>query len=240
MFFRKKTDASKGDGLTFELFDKITIQVPKSFERKTRIINALQNGHYEASEVRALQAHLEPQDRLLDLGSGIGVVASLAAQTIPGGHVTCVEANAALLPIIRSNLDRNGAQDATLLHGAVCSDPAEDQIDFHIGPNFTAASLTVEGRKRFKTHRVPALRFSDVLAQSRPTFITCDIEGGEQNLLETPLPASVRFFCLEIHLSWLGERGIQQFFDRMHAQGFAYHPKGSAGGIVCFKRVPER
>ncbi len=57
------------------------------------------------------------------------------------------------------------------------------------------------------------------------------------DLMDTTLSASVRLVCLEVHLVWLGERGIQQFFAKMHGQGFAYHPKGSVGGIVCFKRI---
>ena len=237
MLFRRKPDPDKPTGLQFRLFDRITVEVPPSFASRKRIINVLKQGRYEAEEARALQAHLTEDDRLLELGSGIGVLGSLAAQIIPARNITCVEANEALLPVIRGNLDRNGASAATLLHGAVCSKPEAAEIDFHIGPNFTAASLSSEGRGSFRTHRVPALRFADVLEQVTPTFILCDVEGAELDLIETTLPASVRFFCLEIHLVWLGEAGIQRVFDKMHRQGFAYHPKGSAGGIVCFKRI---
>lgn len=235
--FRRTPKPSRPDLLSFELFSKIRVEVPEAFSKKTRIHQALKTGRYEAEEARALQRNLDPEDRLLDLGSGIGAIASLAAQTIPSRSITCIEANPDLLPIIRGNLDRNNASEATLIHGAVCSSPQSSEAEFHIGPNFTAASLSAEGRGRFKTIHVPTLRFSELLAQSDPTFITCDVEGAELDLLETTLPASVRFFCLEVHLVWLGERGIQEFFNRMHAQEFAYHPKGSAGGIVCFKRI---
>ena len=100
-------------------------------------------------------------------------------------------------------------------------------------------TLSAEGRGQFETHQVPALNFADVLELSRPTVITCDVEGAELDLMDTILPSSVWFVCVEVHLVWLGERGIQQFFEKMHRQGFAYHPRGSAGGIVCFKRLAE-
>ncbi len=237
MLFRKKPDATAAKRLQFRLFGEEDIELPEAFAGKTRIIEALEKGRYEAEEARALRRNLEPGDRLLDLGSGIGVIASLAARTIPASDITCVEANPDLIPTLRANLDRNGASDATLLHGAVCTAPETPEIDFHIGPNFTAASLSAEGRKRFRTFSVPALKFSDILERARPTFITCDVEGAEMDLMDTPLPDSVRLVCLEVHPVWLGERGIQQFFEKMHRQGFAYHPKGSAGGIVCFKRI---
>ncbi|MEL7152497.1 MAG: FkbM family methyltransferase [Pseudomonadota bacterium] len=239
MLFRRKPKPDVQSSLQFRLFDKITVEVPPSFASKKRVINALKQSRYEAEEARALQAHLTADDRLLELGSGIGVLGALAAQTLPATNITCVEANEALLPVIRTNLDRNGASAATLLHGAVCSDPAASEIDFHIGPKFTAASLSAEGRGSYQTHRVPALRFADVLDQAKPTFIMCDVEGAERDLIETKLPASVRFLCLELHLVWLGDLGIQQFFEAMHSQGFAYHPKGSSGGIVCFKRITD-
>lgn len=236
--FGRKTKSVDPDRLSFELFGKIRIGVPETFSRKTRILEALRKGRYEAEEAQALQRNLEPDDRLLDLGSGIGAIASLAAQAIPSAHITCVEANPDLLPVIQANLERNGASEATLLHGAVCSAPDGSDIEFHVGPNFTAASLSAEGRGQFTTIRVPTLKFSELLERSKPTFITCDVEGAELDLLETTLPASVRFFCLEVHLSWLGEHGIQELFNRMHAHGFAYHPRGSSGSIVCFKRMP--
>ena len=239
MIFRRKSKTTAKDGLQFRLFDRITIEVPASFSRRTRILKALQDGRYEAEEARAMQRNLQPTDRLLDLGSGIGVIASLAAQIIPAENITCVEANADLLEVIRANLGRNNAAAATVLHGAVCSAPVAAEVDFHIGQNFTAASLSAEGRGQFETHQVPALNFADVLELSRPTVITCDVEGAELDLMDTILPSSVWFVCVEVHLVWLGERGIQQFFEKMHRQGFAYHPRGSAGGIVCFKRLAE-
>lgn len=215
----------------------VSLEVPQEYADLTRVMNALRKGHYERQEASALQHNLEQDDRLLDLGSGLGFVACKAGQTLAAENITCVEANPNLIPVIKRNLDTNGLSAARVLHGAVCATDGSGETDFHVGANFTASSRSAEGRRRYDTIQVPALSFSELLSDIRPTVITCDVEGEELELFRTPLPPQVRLVVMEVHLVWLGDVGIQKLFDAMHRQGFVYRPKGSSDAIVCFKRI---
>ncbi|MEM7212379.1 MAG: hypothetical protein AAF479_10885, partial [Pseudomonadota bacterium] len=93
------TDAAPEGAQRF-VVQGVKLDVPAEYAGLKRVINALRNGHYEKHEALALQYNLEPEDRLLDLGSGLGFVACKASQTIPAANITCVEANPSLLPVI--------------------------------------------------------------------------------------------------------------------------------------------
>jgi hypothetical protein len=87
---------------------------------------------------------------------------------------------------------------------------------------------------------VPALRFGAVLAQADPTVLSIDIEGGEQDLFDTILPADLRLIIMELHPAVYGKQGTKRIFDALSVQGFAYCPQGSKAGTVVFERLsPE-
>lgn len=50
------------------------------------IVNSLINGRYEIEESSSLDALIQPDDRILELGSGLGYVACLAAKKAHRGH----------------------------------------------------------------------------------------------------------------------------------------------------------
>lgn len=225
-----------GQGLRFET-SGVRIELPEHMRRNRGIHGLLQRGHYEKQEAAALSQNLLPEDRLLELGAGLGFISCKAAQTIPAGNITLVEANPKLIPVIHRTLELNGCTEATVLHGAVSAGPGREAGAFYVGPNFMAASLAKEGRGNFTEVSVPVLDFSEVLGRARPTVIIMDVEGSELDLLAVPLPDYVRLVIMEIHRGWLGDAGIQALFERLHAQGFVYWAKGSTGAILCFARA---
>ena len=84
-----------------------------------RIARPMRNNRYEIGEVQALRDILKPEDRVLDLGAGIGLIAAVAARIVGSKNVTSVEANPALLPMIRSVLKMNDLDEVDLRHGIV-------------------------------------------------------------------------------------------------------------------------
>ena len=61
--------------------------------------------------------HVEPTDRVLDLGCGYGVVGVVAALLAPNGHVTLVDINRRAVDLARRNLRLNAVANAEVLHG---------------------------------------------------------------------------------------------------------------------------
>jgi protein-L-isoaspartate O-methyltransferase len=98
--------------------DGLRLEVPEAV-LNDRIHAKLASGGYEAHEAQAAAMRLKPRHRVLELGAGIGYIASVCARVVGPENVTTVEANPVMLPVIRANLARNGFGAVTLLHGAV-------------------------------------------------------------------------------------------------------------------------
>jgi len=98
---------------TYEI-DGLQLEVPQAHLNE-RIAGKLASGGYEALEAQAAAMRVRPRHRVLELGSGIGYIASVCARIAGPENVTTVEANPAMLPVIRANLERNGFGAVTLL-----------------------------------------------------------------------------------------------------------------------------
>lgn len=197
---------------------------------------ALASGRYEGQEADAILRHLRPGDRFLDLGAGIGFLCALAARVVGEAAVTGVEAGPETAALARANLAANGFPGVRLLHGAVTAGAA-GEVEFGQRSAFWASSL--KGAQDWPANarilRVPALPIGPLLAEARPTVLSCDIEGAELEVLAQPLPG-VRLVVAEIHPAVYGPEGTRYLFDALSAQGFAYLPDGSRGATVVFGR----
>ena len=215
----------------------ITLDLPDSALRGT-LPQALASGRYENTEADAIERHLVPGDRFLDLGAGAGYLCCLAARIVGAEAVTGVEAGPETAAMARANLARNGF-DAKVLHGAVVADAAPGAtISFGLRPAFWASALKgdEDWPQNAKVTEVPALPLPALLATHRPTVLSCDIEGAEVELLTLPLPG-VRLIVTEIHPGTYGLAGTKRLFDALSAQGFAFTPHGSKGATVVFERI---
>ena len=198
---------------------------------------ALASGRYESSESAALLRHLRPGDRFLDLGAGAGYLASLA---VKAGVATAngVEANPEMVPVASANLARNGGSGEVIWGVVVGDAQTAATLTFTLRRAFWASSLTPpDDAMNTREVEVPTLRLGDLLARFSPTVASVDIEGGELDLVATPLPAPLRLVLMEVHPSVYGKAGVKRIFDALSAQGFCYCPTGSRGATVVFERI---
>jgi len=219
---------------SFSLRD-LTLTLPEAALRGG-LEQALSSGRYEGQEADAILRHLRPGDRFLDLGAGIGFLCALAARVVGGESVTGVEAGPETAAQARANLAANGFPATRILHGAV-TDGATEEVEFGQRPAFWASALKTgeDWPVNARVLRVPALPIGSLLAEARPTVLSCDIEGAELEVLAQPLPG-VRLVVAEIHPAVYGAGGTRRLFDALSAQGFAYLPEGSRGAVVVFGR----
>ncbi len=218
----------------------ITLEIPEHVMTDT-LIEALVSGRYEGSEAAALTRHLRPGDRMLELGSGAGYLAALAAGVIGAEAVLGVEAHPEMAQVARANLKRNDAGAADILWGAaVADDFAADAAPFWTRMAYWASALATEEQAATAGPRlaeVPALRIGALIARHRPTVLVSDIEGGELALFDRPLAAHIRLLVLEIHPGNYGLAGVKRIFDALSAQGLVYCAPGSRGDTLVFERL---
>jgi FkbM family methyltransferase len=216
------------------------------FPADDRIITAkvagrLRRDMYETPEVTAFAKFLEPGDRVLELGAGIGFISSFIARNCDPAHIACVEANPRLCDYIGRVHAENGVTNASVRNVVALSDAAPWQeggrMPFYLTDPFWSASLTPPRDGSATRVGVEAVRLSDLVAELRPTVIICDIEGGECGLFEACDLAGVRNIALELHTRVYGGAGVRKVFDDLHRHDFFYHQKVSRGDIVLFERL---
>jgi 16S rRNA (guanine1207-N2)-methyltransferase len=92
-----------------------------------------------------------PDERVLDLGSGAGIVGMVAARLAPQGHVTMTDAEAAALDLSHRNCDRNGLTNVTIA--------AADVVDAIATERFTLVACNPPFHQRHDHSPELALRF---------------------------------------------------------------------------------
>lgn len=213
----------------------IELRIPNS-QLTPPLTKALESGHYEWNESAALEKHLVEGDRVLDLGAGAGFISSLAARFVGAANVTAVEASAAMLPVLRRNLNINGAGEAELLHGAVVADDfAGDHVVFKQAQAFWASAISLTASAR--DIKVPALRFGALVEKVQPSVVIMDIEGGEVDICQQAWPDCVRLLIMEIHTNRYPPSTVKAIFDGLSRAGFTYMPWGTRGEVVVQQRV---
>jgi hypothetical protein len=95
-----------------------------------KIIDALASGRYENVERTAINMHVVENDRVLDLGGGIGCTGIVAGRIVGGENLFVVEANGDLLPDIKANLIANDVVGAQVIHKAIVPQKTTNQVTF--------------------------------------------------------------------------------------------------------------
>src|SRR5881396_635135 len=100
-----------------------------SFAIKTEIKSRFLLGTYEEAERNAIRRFLDPSLPVVEFGASVGVIACLTNHMLkdPRRHVV-VEANPALLPLLKANCERNDCR-FTVLHSAVAY--GSDEVLFY-------------------------------------------------------------------------------------------------------------
>lgn len=206
-----------------------------------RVAGKLDSGTYEGHEAHAAQMRLRPGMRVLELGAGVGYIASICAAVAGPENVVTVEANPAMLPVIRANLDRNGNAATRLIHGAVTGlDGEAGEIAFDPKKVFWAGRIADEDADPEKLVQVPMLPLQRLLKDYRPHLVIMDVEGAERHLFGAPWPEHVRAVMMELHPNQYPDRVIKEIVDCMSASGLTYDPGPSRGRILCFRRLRHK
>lgn len=218
----KPTEYLKHRGVTIPI-------IPGVFSEQ--IIQAVRVGTYEASEAGELDALIQPNEIILEIGAGCGFISTYCAKNPHTKAVYSVEANPALIDVIRLTHQLNKVQ-VTLYHEILAK--AEGETDFYVHQDFWAS-----GTHSFlgKPVKVKTTSFQQRLAEIRPTMLIVDIEGGEDGLFEGIDLTGVKKIMLEVHQPTIGRRGVKRLFDQLSAQDFHYDMWHSCRSIVTFSHV---
>ncbi|MCL5777044.1 FkbM family methyltransferase [Limibaculum sp. FT325] len=199
------------------------------------ILAAILSGRYEANEARFLGEIVEPGDRVLEIGAGIGVISTLLARRPEVAHIVAVEANPRLIPMIRAVHAQNGVEGVTLLNTILGR--GAGSAPFYLRRDFWMSSLSPGPEPYDERIEVGMSDLGALLRRERISLVICDVEGAETGLFSGTDLAGVDRVYMELHDHLTGMSGIARVFGDMAAQGLAYDPRGSSGQVVLFRRL---
>lgn len=196
--------------------------------------NIILTGRYESQERHLAAQALTKQDVVLELGGAIGFIGLYCRKVLGVKHVTSVEANPQTLQLLRRNYALNGLTP-DVIHAAAAGENGE--LDLDIGGEFWENTLTGSSSN---TVRVPAMSLASLIQQmpESPTALICDIEGAEQYLDFTHLPASVTKIIIELHPGMIGEEQTAKVQQQFASLGFVL--KQSSENTVLLTRSDKR
>ncbi|TQS70189.1 FkbM family methyltransferase [Rhodobacteraceae bacterium] len=195
---------------------------------------ALQNGSYEAKEVRHVRTLLRPHDRVLELGSGIGVITTIMAQ-MPDVRIWSFDANPHTVELARKVAQANGADHVTFGHGLLTAG-APETYTFYLRRDFWMSSM-IETQGPFEsTIEITSRNVDEFITGHDINVLVMDIEGAERHLLANAALDGIDRVFLELHDHLYGLAGVRDIFETMSARGYAYDPRNSSGPCVVFAR----
>jgi FkbM family methyltransferase len=191
----------------------------------------LYSGRYEEREYEVLGKLLQAEDRVLELGSGLGFITVLCALRCGSERVTSVEANPHLLSTLRTTFLCNGVSPQ-LVPGVVSADGQAQTL--FVNDNFWSSSTHDRGGK---PTLVPGVAFESLLQRYHPSVLVIDIEGGELALTGTTIAPDVRAIIIELHAAVTGVEGADQVRSWITRHGFQITRDWGNRSVVVFERA---
>jgi FkbM family methyltransferase len=196
-----------------------------------RVERAISRGDYELDELRVIRLVLSPDDIVLNVGAGLGVISAYCAQRIGSGRVFAFEANPDLEPRIRENFALNEV-DPALDMCAVRATPGRVTIHRrkHI---FTPSVLAPQDGAR--SIEVPGKALNYLLEKIRPTLLIVDVESAEAELFDGARLAELSTIVLELNERVVGEVKARRVRAALAGLGFREDPGLSSREHLVFR-----
>ena len=191
----------------------IKILVSESIDQ--RMYKILYSGAYENKEVKIIDSQIDKEDVVMEVGTGLGFIASYCAQKIGSNRVFTYEANPNLEKIICKTFELNNVSPnfKTLL----LSDRHGEQ-DFYVTKKFWGSSTI--SKKNASKIRVPIEPFNEEVKNVNPSFLILDIEGGEYDLLKYADLHNIKKVAMELHGNFLDPEKVNFVKQQLRDLGF--------------------
>ncbi|MEJ8474058.1 FkbM family methyltransferase [Roseibium algae] len=207
----------------------IRLAVPKTLPEDMRKI--LYKEQHELPELELILTCLEPEDKVLEIGSGVGMVATTCACICGARNVTCYEPNPNTIDVIRRNFDLNGLKVDLRVRALTTK---KGTVNFYFSENIVSSSLIDQafgGETEVKCDDI-----GDVVKELQPTTIVMDVEGAEIDLLPKADLSSVKKIVVEMHPNIVGADKIQALHTHLENQGLLYKKDLCRSKVAYFER----
>lgn len=198
------------------------LKIPYSPYLDNSVMNLIKRDEYERWEMDGALAVVQPEDRVLEMGAGLGIVSGVVA--LQNKHVSTLsfEANPNLIPHIRNLHSQNSLTDRIEVRNAILSANPEDpeSIPFHIDASYLDSSVLAVESDAKSTVSIAKADFETVKREFAPTVLLMDIEGAELDFLQHADLSGIRAIVIEFHRWIYGHKGARVCKRTLSEAGF--------------------
>lgn len=184
-----------------------------------------------------IRSTIRPGDRVLELGSGLGVTTMTTARIVGAAALRSYEANPRLIDPLVANAARNGLDirpiNQVLLPYA--SSQRKRTITFADAGEFWAISALSENEGS-SSFEVQTSCIEDVIDDFGPNVLVMDIEGLEVEILEQADLRSIEKIIVEIHYDKAGRRRTNAAVLGLLSRGFEIDFENTRSGVILASR----
>ena len=214
------------------------VEIPADPDVITSAIRrAMIANRFESEEARQVRHIVEPGDRVVEIGAGIGFISTLLSREPCVSSVLAVEANPHLLAYMARLHRLNGVRNVRRINVVPTNSEVAGAATFYIRRDFWMGSLTPGPNPYVGAVDVPTRNFSAILREEAANLIVCDVEGAEAFLFEGADLSGVERVFVEVHDHITGLSGVGALFATLATQGFVYDPRHSEGSVILFRRL---
>ena len=206
-----------------------------------RMISALTTPYYDQAARNLVRQLVDFSDRVIDIGTAVGVTAMTVASLVGAENVLAFEANPHLIEDARKNFRRNSLERIDVRNGILQNRAHHilgERAAFHIHKDFWASSLsappTTEGI--VEVVHIPSFCLEDEIDAHRANVLVCNIEGGEVELLADADLSKVRLIILETHCWAVGRAPTDAMMRKLILSGFNIDLALSAHERIALRR----
>lgn len=200
------------------------------------MVEAFRSGHYEANERHWCVGFFQEGDRVLEVGSSVGVLSMVLARAVGVENFIGFEANPELMPDALENFRNNGMELS--YHTAVLRNRvrggAGEPVDFYINKDFWISALVPSGNS-IRTVQVPLFCLEDEIEKFHANALMMDIEGAECDLLLYADLSKINKIFMELHY-WPSREAADKVLRYLILEGFNLDLPHSSGHTVALRR----
>jgi FkbM family methyltransferase len=174
---------------------------------------------YERGEFTIISETLKPEDKVLEIGTGLGFLAIYCSKIVGANNVFSFEANPFLQTYHKQIFNLNGLTPEVYYNAAGVSD---SELTFYIdSKTFWSSSLQPFSSKNLQKVNVKVLNINSIIERIKPTYLIIDVEGYELQLIHSISGfINIRKIQIEIHPTIIGEYAPKEIEFILTNQGF--------------------
>ncbi len=193
------------------------IKIPVDYKWSFPMLKALFDKSYEDGEINILINTLEKKDKILEIGSGLGLLSAYCAKQIGNENVKTYEANPFLEKRIRKLYKINNVKPE--LNISLVTDK-KGEVNFYAEPNDVWASSLLKLTDTATKLNLRTTNINEIIANYNANYLIIDIEGAEYDLIPKINFSGINKLQIELHKKFIGEEKIEQIINLLKKQNF--------------------